>query len=133
MYEVRQKISNHPVLTDLERDVVVYRTADNMDVKQMPISAKIEHFKDVDGERTLLPEFTREVKDWIVSNDYEIKKRDENNEPILDEDGNTKIVKESKTTFLENIMNNIYKIGFFVILILWVLGITPRFLIGRFL
>ena len=88
MYEVRQKISNHPVLTDLERDVVVYRTADNMDVKQMPISAKIEHFKDVDGERTLLPEFTREVKDWIVSNDYEIKKRDENNEPILDEDGN---------------------------------------------
>lgn len=23
MYEVRQKISNHPVLTDLERDVVV--------------------------------------------------------------------------------------------------------------
>ena len=36
MYEVRQKISNHPVLTDLERDVVVYRTADNMDVKQMP-------------------------------------------------------------------------------------------------
>ena len=39
MYEVRQKISNHHVLTDLERGVVVYRTADNMDVKQMPISA----------------------------------------------------------------------------------------------
>ena len=87
MYEVRQKISNHPVLEDLERDVVVYRTADNMDVKQMPISARIEHFKDVDGVRTLLPEFTREVKDWIVSNDYEINKRDENNEPVLDEDG----------------------------------------------
>ena len=87
MYEVRQKISNHPVLEDLERDVVVYRTADNMDVKQMPISARIEHFKDVDGERTLLPEFTREVKDWVVSNDYEINKRDENNEPVLDEDG----------------------------------------------
>ena len=59
MYEVRQKISNHSVLTDLERDVVVYRTADNMDVKQMPISARIEHFKDVDGVRTLLSEFTR--------------------------------------------------------------------------
>ena len=85
---IRQKISNHPVLEDLERDVVIYRTADNMDVKQMPISARIEHFKDVEGVRTLLHEFTREVKDWIVSNDYEIKKRDENNEPILDEDGN---------------------------------------------
>ena len=88
MYEVRQKISNHPVLKDLERGVVVYRTADNMDVKQMPISARIEHFKDVEGVRTLLPEFTREVKDWIVSNDYEIKKRNNQNRPILDDDGN---------------------------------------------
>lgn len=88
MYEVRQKISNHPVLEDLERDVVVYRTTDNMDVKQMPISARIEHFKEVDGVRTLLAEFTREVKDWIVSNDYEIKKRDKQNQAVLDEDGN---------------------------------------------
>ena len=88
MYEVRQKISNHPVLDDLEREIVVYRVADNMDVKQMPISARIEHFKDVDGVRTLLPEFTREVKDWIVSNDYKIKKRNKLNRPILDDDGN---------------------------------------------
>ena len=87
MYEVRQAISNHPVLTELERDIVVYRTADNMDVKQMPISARIEHFKDVDGVRTLLPEFTREVNDWIVSNDYQIKKRDNQNQPILDDEG----------------------------------------------
>ena len=86
--EIRQKISNHPVLDDLEREIVVYRVADNMDVKQMPISARIEHFKDVEGVRTLLPEFTRDVKDWIVSNDYEIKKRDEQNQPILDDEGN---------------------------------------------
>ena len=66
---------------------MVYRTADNMDVKQMPISARIEHFKDVEGVRTLLPEFTREVKDWIVSNDYEINKRDKQNQPILDDEG----------------------------------------------
>ena len=88
MYEVRQKISNHPVLKDLERDVVVYRTANNMDVKQMTVSARVEHFKDVEGVRTLLPEFTREVKDWIVSNDYEIKKRDKQNQVVLDKDGN---------------------------------------------
>ena len=86
--EIRQKISNHPTLTDLERDVVVYRLADNMDVQQMPISARIEHFKDVDGVRTLLPEFTREVKDWIVSNDYQINQRDKQNQPVLDEEGN---------------------------------------------
>lgn len=84
---IRQKISNHPVLDDLEREIVVYRVADNMDVKQMPISARIEHFKDVEGVRTLLPEFTREVKDWIVSNDYEINKRDKQNQPILDDEG----------------------------------------------
>ena len=55
----------------------------------MPISARIEHFKDVEGVRTLLPEFTREVKDWIVSNDYQIKKkRDSQNQPILDEEEN---------------------------------------------
>lgn len=87
--EIRKKISNHPTITDLEREVVVYRIADNMDVKQINISARIEHF-DVsnDGTRTLLPEFTREVKDWIISNDYSIKKRDENNQPILDDEGN---------------------------------------------
>ena len=88
MYEIRQKISNHPVLKDLERDVVVYRTANNMDVKQMTVSARVEHFKDVEGVRTLLPEFTREVKDWIVSNNYEIKKRGKLKQIVLDEDGN---------------------------------------------
>lgn len=88
MYEVRQAISNHPVLQDVERDVVVYRVADNMDVKQIPISARIEHFKMVDDVRTLLPEFTREVKDWIVSNDYQIKQRDHQNQAVLDEEGN---------------------------------------------
>ena len=44
-----------------------------------------------------------------------------------------KIIKDQKTTFLDNVLNNIYKVGFFVILILWVLGITPRFLIGKIL
>ena len=67
MYEVRQKISNHPVLDDLEREIVVYRVADNMDVKQMPISARIQHFKDVECVITLLPELTRDIKDWVVA------------------------------------------------------------------
>ena len=48
-------------------------------------------------------------------------------------DKNIKIVKENKTTFLENIMNNIYKIVFFVLLILWILGITPKFIISKFI
>ena len=60
-----------------------------------------------------------------------VEKKIKKDSVVLDK--NTKIVKESKTTFLENIMNNIYKIGFFVILMLWVLGITPRFIISKFI
>ena len=41
MYEVRQKISNHPVLTDLERDVVITRIADNADGKQEDLNIAI--------------------------------------------------------------------------------------------
>lgn len=46
---------------------------------------------------------------------------------------NIKVIKENKTTFLDNVLNNIYKIAFFVLLVLWILGITPKFIIGRFL
>ena len=48
-------------------------------------------------------------------------------------DKSTKVIKENKTTFLENVMNNIYKIGFFVTFISWIFGITPKFIISRFL
>lgn len=79
----RQKISNHPTISDIKREVVVYRSADNSDVMQITINARIEHFKD----NILLPEFTREVNNWIISNDYEINMRDDDNNIILDEDG----------------------------------------------
>lgn len=87
-YEIRQQISNHPTAQNIGREVVVYRVAVNMDVKQIIISARIEHFTTSgDGKRVLLPEFTREVKDWVISNDYEVKKRDENNQTVLDDNG----------------------------------------------
>ena len=40
---------------------------------------------------------------------------------------------ENTTKTKSNFFANIYKVGFFVILILWVLGITPRFLIVKIL
>lgn len=83
MYEVRQKISNHPVLKDLERDVVVYRTADNMDVKQIPIRGHVEYF---DGEENVTSDFKSTIDNWIVGNHYEVEIRDENNEVVLDEE-----------------------------------------------
>ena len=54
-----------------------------------------------------------------------VEKENKKDSVVLDK--NIKIVKENKTTFLENIMNNIYKIGFFVTFILWIFGITPKF------
>lgn len=46
---------------------------------------------------------------------------------------NIKVIKENKTTFLDNVLDNIYKIAFFVLLVLWILGITPKFIISRFI
>ena len=46
---------------------------------------------------------------------------------------NIKVIKENKTTFLDNVLNNIYKIAFFVLLVLWILGITPKFIISKFI
>lgn len=60
-----------------------------------------------------------------------VEKEEKKDSVVLDK--NTKVINENKTTFLENVMNNIYKIGFFVMLVLWMLGITPKFIIGRFL
>lgn len=60
-----------------------------------------------------------------------VEKEEKKDSVVLDK--STKVIKENKTTFLENVMNNIYKIGFFVTFILWMLGITPKFIISRFL
>lgn len=60
-----------------------------------------------------------------------VEKEEKKDSVVLDK--STKVIKENKTTFLENVMNNIYKIGFFVIFVLWMLGITPKFIISRFL
>ena len=39
---------------------------------------------------------------------------------------------ESTTKTKSNFFANIYKIAFFVLLVLWILGITPKFIISRF-
>ena len=60
-----------------------------------------------------------------------VEKEEKKDSVVLDK--STKVIKENKTTFLENVMNNIYKIGFFVTFILWIFGITPKFIIGKIL
>mgnify|MGYP003598547599 FL=1 len=40
---------------------------------------------------------------------------------------------ENTTKTKSNFFSNIYKIAFFVLLVLWILGITPKFIISRFI
>lgn len=40
---------------------------------------------------------------------------------------------ESTTKTKSNFFANIYKIAFFVLLVLWILGITPKFIVSRFI
>ena len=80
---IRQKISNHPRFSNVEREVVITRIADNADVFQIPIIGHVEYFENGDN---VTSEFQSEIKDWIISNHYNVDMRDENNEVVIDED-----------------------------------------------
>ena len=76
---ISQKISNHPLFTGVERFVQVNRIANNADVKQITIDARIVY---VQNEVDVTSSFKSEIPNWIISNDYKVKVRDENNQPI---------------------------------------------------
>ena len=80
---IRQKISNHPINEEIEREVVIRRIADNADVSQIVISGHVEYFKD---GQNVTSTFKSEVDNWIIGNHYEVEVRDENNEVVIDEE-----------------------------------------------
>ena len=80
---IRQKISNHPRFSNVEREVVITRIADNADVFQIPIIGHVEYFEN--GDNVTL-EFQSEIKDWIIGNHYNVDMRDENNAIVIDEE-----------------------------------------------
>ena len=80
---IRQKISNHPVNEEIEREVVIRRIADNEDVSQIVISGHVEYFKD---GQNVTSTFKSEIDNWIIDNHYEVDMRDENNEVVIDEE-----------------------------------------------
>ncbi|MDK7675116.1 hypothetical protein QP547_04735 [Weeksella virosa] len=79
---IKQQISNHPIFTDVERFVTITRIANNADVQQITISAHVEYEQNgVD----VTSNFRSQIDNWIVGNHYSVQVRDENNEPILNE------------------------------------------------
>ena len=80
---IRQKISNHPRFSNVEREVVITRIADNADVFQIPIIGHVEYFE---NEQNVTSEFQSEIKDWIIGNHYNVDMRDENNAIVIDEE-----------------------------------------------
>ena len=79
---IRQKISNHPINEDIEREVVIRRIADNADVSQIVISGHVEYFKD---GQNVTSTFRSEIDNWIIGNHYQVDVRDDNNEIVIDE------------------------------------------------
>ena len=80
---IRQKISNHPINEEIEREVVIRRIADNADVLQIVISGHVEYFKD---GQNVTSTFKSEIDNWIICNHYEVDVRDENNNVVIDEE-----------------------------------------------
>lgn len=76
---LRQKISNHPLFEDVERFVVIDRIAENADVAQIVIDARLEYEKD---GQDVSSNFKTRIQNWIVGNHYQVVVRDQNNEPI---------------------------------------------------
>lgn len=80
---IRQKISNHPLITDVEGYVVITRISDNADVWQILITTHVEYFRfDVDVTST----FQSNIPNWNVTNDYEVEVRDGENQIVIDEE-----------------------------------------------
>ena len=79
---IRQKISNHSINEDIEREVVIRRIADNADVSQIVISGHMEYFKD---GQNVTSTFRSEIDNWIIGNHYQVDVRDDNNEIVIDE------------------------------------------------
>lgn len=80
---IRQKISNHPINEEIEREVVIRRISDNADVSQIVISGHVEYFK---NDQNVTSTFKSEIDNWIIGNHYEVEVRDENNEVVIAEE-----------------------------------------------
>lgn len=80
---IRQKISNHPRFSNIEREVVITRISDNADVMQIPITGHVEYF---DGEENVTSDFKSNIDNWIVGNHYEVEVRNEQNEVVINEE-----------------------------------------------
>ena len=78
----------------------------------------------------VLIKYVKSPSETIYKNIY--VEKEEKRDSVVSEK-NIKVIKENKTTFLENILNNIYKVGFFIIFVLWIFGITPKFIINKIL
>ena len=77
---VRQQISNHPVLTDIERFVCIDGFEIKDSLKNLIIIYTVEYFKNgID----ISDSFTKKVPIWIVNNSYKVKVLDENGEATL--------------------------------------------------
>lgn len=75
---------------------------------------------------------TKSVKDSIHEKKETKEVEKEINETIKEKEKETKVEREKLSlNFWQKLWTNIYKFLFYVVLILWILGITPRFILKK--
>ncbi|WP_372472656.1 hypothetical protein AB4865_07485 [Capnocytophaga sp. ARDL2] len=74
---ITKEISNHKKLTNLQRKVSVVGFLADDNSKTVNFFYIIQHHVDDEEVQMLVP-----VKEWVVSNQYKVRIRDENNQPI---------------------------------------------------
>lgn len=82
---VKQKISDHPILQDVERYVNIegFKVSDLY--KKLILDYSVEYIK---GEEDVSNLFTKDVPRWQVDNSYKVHVLDVNGEPIPNPDYN---------------------------------------------
>lgn len=63
---LEQEISNHPIVKDIKRKVVVYGTNIDGRFEQIVLDAEVHYFDENDNDVTAA--FVSKLKDWIINN-----------------------------------------------------------------
>lgn len=86
-YFVKQQISNHPILTDVERFVYILRFEAAADAEFLKLIYRIEYIKveiinEEEVRTDITSQFNQNLPAWIVTNAYKVDILDELGQPI---------------------------------------------------
>lgn len=87
-YFIKQQISNHPILTNIERFVYILKFFPEADTEKLTITYYIEYIQVTVNENdevirtNVTSQFNQSLPSWIVTNSYKVNVLDESGQPI---------------------------------------------------